>query len=121
MNCKLIFTGRDLELIESLKYNPCLEPGYCHIKDCLAWEDERVDGLTPDGYESLCDLWIARSFIHRNLDFSAYDLSPEYFRDIWERALKQGFKWPGFNRLILSETDKAFYERMRAHAADFLS
>lgn len=116
MSSEPLFVGEDLRLIELLTYKPSLKPSYDHIKNCLAWDDERADGLTPAGYEILCDLWIARSFIHRGLSFSIHELDPNYFRVVWERALGQKFKWPGFQRLTLSEEDKTYFERMRLEA-----
>jgi hypothetical protein len=118
MDFEPIFTGNDLKLIESLVYDPTLTPSYDLIKNCLVWEDERIDGLTPAGYESLCDLWIARSFLQRKLDFSAHRLAPDYFKSVWERALEQGFHWPGFNRLSLSKKDLAYYEKAMHGAAN---
>ncbi len=111
MDLEALFTGNDLKLIESLQYDSGLKPCFDIMRDCLIWTDERPDGLTPAGYESLIDLWIARSFIHQGKDFSSHSLDPQYFEDIWKRAQAQGFKWSGFNRLILSEEDKEFYER----------
>ena len=32
-----LFTGKDLELMEALVYNPSLEPGYEILKGCLIW------------------------------------------------------------------------------------
>jgi hypothetical protein len=78
------------------------------MPSCLVWDDERAAGLSAPGYESLCDLLIARSFVHRGLDLSAHELDPHYFRDLWQRALSQGLRWPGFQRLSLSEEDKAY-------------
>src|SRR5438874_7732579 len=94
-----LFTGNDLRLIESLVFDPSLKPAFDPMKDCLVWADERAEGLTPDGYESLCDLWIARSFLHRGVDFSTHALDPNYFREVWDRAIQQGFNWPGSCRL----------------------
>lgn len=108
-----LFTNEDLKKIESLIFNAELSPSYDSIKNCLVWADERAEGLTPAGYENLCDLWIARSFIHRGLDFSAHELDPAYFRVVWEQAKSEQLKWPGFNRLELSMEDKAYYDRMR--------
>ena len=105
-----VFTGNDLKLIESLEYNPTLTPGYDTLKGCLIWADERADGLTREGYENLCDLWIARSFIHRGKDFSSHPIDPNYFREFWDRAVTQGFRWPGFRRIELSPEDKQYYE-----------
>jgi hypothetical protein len=71
------FDGQDLVLIQSLVYNPALDPYYDFMKDCLIWEDERCElGLTPSAYEKLCDLWIARSFIHLDRPFSSHSLDP---------------------------------------------
>jgi hypothetical protein len=116
MEFEPLFTGEDLGLIESLVFDPSLKPSYDEMRNCLVWADERVEGLTPAAYEHLCDLWIARSFLHRGLDFSTHKLDPDYFRVIWERACRQGFRWPGFHRLSLSEEDRAYYEQMMAQA-----
>ena len=105
------FWGNDLKLIEALVYNPNLEPSFDVMRDALVWNDERADGLTPEGYEKLCDLWIARSYIHRGIPFSESELDPEYFGRVWSEATKQGFKWPGFNRLHLSKQDREYYEK----------
>ncbi len=109
MDNEPIFKGKDLELIESLVLDATLEPKFCSFRDYLHWDDELPKGITPDGYDALCDLWIARSFIHRGLDFSAHPIDPEYIKQFWDRALKQNFKWTGFQRLSLSENDKAYY------------
>ncbi len=109
MELEPLFKGQDLTLIESLVYNPELLPAYDMIKNCLIWEDERPEGLTSAGYESLCDLWIARSFFHRGLDPSAHALDPQYFKNVWQRALAQGFNWPGFKRMSLSQEDRQYY------------
>jgi hypothetical protein len=111
------FSGKDLELIEALDYQPELEPSYEVIKDALIWEDERPSGLSTDGYEKLCDLWIARSFIHREIPFSNWSLDPKYFENVWSEAIKQGFKWSGFNRLILSKNDKDYYMKKRSEVS----
>jgi hypothetical protein len=110
MKEELLFEGNDLRLIESLKFDPELEPSYESIKGCLIWRDERPDGLSNAGYEALGDLWAARSFLHQGLDFSEHPLNPDYYRRVWERALAQGLKWPGFNRITLSEKDKDYLE-----------
>jgi hypothetical protein len=105
-----LFRDNDLRLIESLVYDPNLKPNFDSMRDCLVWADERPEGLTPDGYEHLLDLLIARSFIHRNLDFSTHSLDPIYFKQIWDRALEYKFQWPGFKRLKLSAEEKAFFD-----------
>ncbi len=117
MNIEPLFTGNDLQLIESLQYNPELKPSFDWMRDCLVWKDERPDGLTPAGYESLIDLWIARSFIHRGKSFSEHSLDPHYFEDVWKRALNQGFQWPGFSRLTLSDEEREFYKQEKLAAS----
>lgn len=76
MQLEPLFSGNDLALIELLDFDPKLEPGFDLIKSCLVWKDERPDGLTPEAYENLCDLWIARSFIHQRRDFSTHSIDP---------------------------------------------
>lgn len=118
MELESLFTGNDLRLIEALQYDPALKPCFDVMRDCLIWTDERPDGLTPAGYEALIDLWIARSFIHQEKEFSSHTLDPQYFEAIWKRAQAQGFNWPGFNRLTLSDEDKEFYEHEKKSAAE---
>jgi hypothetical protein len=111
------FSEKDRSLIESLRYDVTLEPSFDLIKSCLVWADERADGLTRDGYEKLCDLWIARSFLHRGMPFSSWKLAPEYFGALWQDAMKEVGAWPGFLRLQLSKRDRAYYERQLRKAA----
>ena len=60
-----LFSERDLRLVEALEYRPDLgtqlraDQGLPHLGG------RATAGLTPTGYESLCDLWIVRSYIHR--------------------------------------------------------
>ena len=104
------FNERDLNLIESLQFDPELEPSYESIKKCLVCEDERPEGMTSEGYEKLCDLWIARSFVHRKLSFASWDLDPKYFAEVWKDAFEDAeIKWPGFRRLKLNEKDLHYY------------
>ena len=110
------FQGKDLELIESLVYNPDIKPSYEFMKDCLVWEDERPDGLTPEGYEKLCDLWIIRSYIHQKIAPPDWGLDPKYFQESWLKATKHNFKWPGFFRLKLSKHDEEYYKKQRFEA-----
>jgi hypothetical protein len=106
-----LFTGKDLQLMEALVYDPSLGPGYEALKGCLIWEDERPSGLSPDAYSNLCSLWGARALFHRGLTLADHPLNPEYSRDIWERALHQVPGWPGFKRITLSAKDKEYYEQ----------
>ncbi|MBP0028326.1 hypothetical protein [Roseofilum sp. Guam] len=75
------------------------------MRDSLVWPDERPWGLDPDAYDKLIDLWIARSFIHKGIPFSDWSFNPERFERVWKEAREQGFQWPGFYRLHLSEQD----------------
>ena len=104
------FTERDRALVEGLTYDPSLKPGFELLKGCLIWEDERPDGLTPENYEKLCDLWIARSCLHRGLAIGEGTLDPQYFKDAWDAAIRDGIRWPGFQRLKLSPEDKAMLD-----------
>ncbi|MDC0836010.1 hypothetical protein POG22_23890 [Geitlerinema sp. CS-897] len=112
------FSGQDLKLIESLVYQPELEPSYEAIKDVLIWSDERPNGLSFEGYEKLCDLWVARSFIHRKVSFLSCKLDSTYFEEVWRRAVYQEFRWPGFYRFELK--DRLYYKKQRAETQDFI-
>jgi hypothetical protein len=70
-----------------LTYDPDAKPSYELLKACLVWEDERPNGLTPQGYERLCDLWIARSFLHRGMPLNSGAFDPYYFERAWLQAL----------------------------------
>ena len=112
MDLEPLFAGRDLELIEALVYDPDLAPSFDMMRDSLYWRDEYPNGITPSGMSNLIDLVVARSFLYHGHDFSEIELSPDPYLLSWERAQKQGLRWPGFKRLNLSETDKAYYEQM---------
>jgi hypothetical protein len=105
---KAYFHERDLQLIEALQYDPDLTPGFESIKSCLVWRDECPDGLTPDGYEKLSDLLVARSFIHQGRPFTSWTLAPELFGNAWSEAYAANFRWPGFNRIALSAADQEY-------------
>lgn len=117
MDFEPIFKEKDLQLIESLSYDSSLKPCFDVMRNCLVWADERPEGLSPAGYESLIDLWIARSFLHEGKDFSSHSLDPQYFEDVWKRAKAQNFNWPGFMRLALDDRDREYLERERAAAS----
>lgn len=105
-----LFSDRDQKLIEDLEFDETLTASFEALKGCLIWEDERPDGLTSEGYECLCDLWIARSFIHRNLPSSDWGLDSDHFQRIWNEALKAKIDWPGFKRLKLNDGDRRYLE-----------
>ena len=112
------FSDRDRAIVEALTYDPTCKPGFEILKACLIWPDECPYNLTPEGYEKLCDLWIARSFIHRGLPFSSWPLAPEYFERAWDEALRDNVRWPGFRRLTLSAKDRAYYEEQLRKMAE---
>ena len=105
-----LFSDRDRALVEALVFEPALKPGYELLKGCLIWrEDEVPDGLTPDGYETLCDLLVARRFIHLGKPFpSAQSVIGCQLQPTWETALASGLKWNGFRRLKLSPEDDRY-------------
>ena len=96
-----VFTVKDLEIIQGMVFDPQASPGYCWIKSCLIWEDERALGLTPQAYERVAYLWIARGFIHRD----SFCDCPEYCCEAWESELSAGLPWPGFKRIRISVAD----------------
>ena len=107
------FLGEDLEIIEALVYQPELSPCYDPMRDALVWMDEWPRSISSEGFKKLWRLWVARSFLHRGIPFSSYRLNPDLLERIWSEALMQGFKWPGFNRLELSQEDREYYEEQR--------
>jgi len=112
------FFGRDLELIEALVYQPELKPSYDVMRDALVWRDEWTNDLSSEGFEKVCKLWTARSFIHRGIPFSSYKLNPDLLERVWFEAKTQGFKWTGFNRLELRQQDREYYEEQRRLARE---
>jgi hypothetical protein len=109
------FSDGDKEKVEALVYDSSLKPSFEVIKSCLIWKDECPPDLTPEGYERLCDLWIARSFIHQNRAFSDWEIDPSYFEKVWTKAREEGIKWPGFNRIELTTADREYlYENLRS-------
>jgi len=112
------FSPSDRSLIESVSYDMNAAIDFDNMRDCLYWKDERPDGLTSDGYEKLLDLMIARKLIY-HLPQIGKDPSQcilpgdelDNWRRRWDRALKQHVNWPGFRRIELSDSDKAFYEQ----------
>ena len=114
----MYFSAEDRQLIETLEYNPSLKPGYEALKGCLVWDDEGlfIVGLSEDGREKLADLWIARLILFHDLD--RHTLDDSYFKDAWNLAVAQLQGWPGFNRLVLSAEDRAFYEHCLTNASE---
>jgi hypothetical protein len=104
----------DRERIESLVYDPSLQPGYDTIKDCLVWEDERSALVSPPGYEFLGKLLVYRGFvIHRGDRFDRIGMTGESYLSAWTYAMDTNLIWPGFKRLSLSPRDVEFLSRSR--------
>jgi len=82
MQSEKLFDGEDLARIEALRLDPEAKPGYCLIKSCLAWDDERPDGVTKEAWYTLCDLWIARSFLHRGKEIGGNMVDPDYYKNV---------------------------------------
>jgi hypothetical protein len=104
------FTGRDLDLMRSLKYDPSLEPIYEYLRGCLIWEDERPEGLTPAADDLVGSLIIARSLFHKGLTLEDHPIDPSYCKELWGSAQQQIGGWPGFKRLSLSDKDRKYLE-----------
>jgi hypothetical protein len=107
----LVFKGKDLDLIQSLVYDSSLEPMYCSFRMYLHWPDELPSGITPEGYETLCDLWIARACLYHGITLDQ-SLDQAVFTRVWDRAIAQGLQWPGFQRLKLSNIDQSYFQKM---------
>ncbi|MBZ5610178.1 MAG: hypothetical protein LAP38_18100 [Acidobacteriia bacterium] len=100
------FSDRDRAIVEALVFDAAEEPGYEALKGCLVWRDEQPNNITNEGWDKLCDLWIARSYLHRG------EPMKDQFRSAWEQAQREGIRWPGFQRVTLSANDKAYYKQM---------
>ena len=106
------FSAYDKDIITNLSYDNAAEPAFDNMRDCLVWPDERPDNLTPDGYEKLQDLFIARSLIfHLTQVKKTSPEVPSSFENAWKAAQKQVPTWPGFRRLTLSIEDREYYTR----------
>jgi hypothetical protein len=112
------FSDRDRALVEVLTFDPNSTPSFEYLKACLVWRDESPNGITPDGYEKLCDLWISRSCLHQGKPVGADTLDPDYFVRAWQAALDDKIQWPGFRRLTLSAEDQAYYDGCLREIAD---
>ncbi len=104
------FTGKDLEIMKSLKFDPSLKPNFESLKGCLVWKDERPRGLSLDADDLVNSLLIARASIHRGLTLDDLPFDPEYYKELWALAQQQISEWPGFKRLTLSDEDRLYLE-----------
>lgn len=100
----------DRKLIEGQEFIPGLVPRFDALKACLIWEDELPRDITPDGYKFLCDLWVARAHLYHGNKLDEKLFNPSYYVRVWNWALEQKIQWPGFQRLVLSEENRAKYK-----------
>ena len=107
-----LFSDQDLRLIEALQYDASLTPSFDAMKACLVWSDERPEGLSPAGYETLCDLWIVRGYIHRAVPRDEWGVDPVsgYFQEFWDSVEAERPDWPGFRRMVLNDEDKRYLD-----------
>jgi len=112
------FSARDRAIIEALQYEADAAPAFELLKACLVWPDERPTNLTSEGYEKLCDLWIARACLHRGQPIGSGTLDAPSFQRAWQEALDDRINWPGFRRLKLSPKDQAYYDACLRQVAD---
>jgi hypothetical protein len=110
------FTDEDLIVMKSLKFDPSLKPNFESLKNCLVWEDERADFLSPDGYYLVGCLLIARSLLHRGLTFDDHPVNSEYCKNLWSIAQQQVSEWPGFKRIELNDVDKKYLDEKTRRA-----
>lgn len=112
----IYFEGKDLKIIESLKIKKDAVPAYEMLKDCLVWTDERVKGMSPEGYEKLMDLWIVRGFIHKGTPEEKWGIDGDtYLLNAWNEARSQVPHWIGFTRLKLSDEERKYFEYERSN------
>jgi len=109
---KQLFKEIDRESVESLVYDPSLEPNYNALAGHLMWFDELPSHITSAGIDVLSSLWVARSLMHRGLTFSDHPVNPEYSQRVWKQAIQEIPNWPGFQRLKLSVEDQKYYAEM---------
>jgi hypothetical protein len=104
-----LFSERDRSLIEASNYDPSLKPNYNPLNSLLFWDDEEPRDISLAGHDVLFALWFARAFLYHGYEIRSALLNPEYFRSVWDKAVASKLKWPGFNRLSLSEEDRQYY------------
>lgn len=105
----------DRTLVEGLVFDAAANVSYNAITACLVWADEVPAGLTPVGYEAVRDLLAARGFIHRGIPIEDWDRGWTDRADLWNAALGECLRWPGFQRLALTRDQRSLLDR---HLAD---
>ena len=110
-----MLSAADRALVEALVHDPAADVAYNTIAACLVWSDEVPKGLTSAGYEIVGDLLAARGLIHRGIPIDDWDGGRIHRIELWNAALAQGLRWPGFGRLALTREQRALLDR---HLAD---
>ena len=114
---KKMILKSDMEVLENLTLDPTAQPSFEVLKCCLIWPDERpFERLSHAGQEFLSDLWIVRGFIHRSVPRDEWGLDPDYFWETWNFGLSNVARWPGFQRLTISDADRACLEFGMTHS-----
>ena len=109
LDTSLLFSERDRSLIEASTYDPSLKAKFNPLSSFLFWDDEWPRNISPEGQDVLNALWLARTLLYYDYKLSTDLLDPDYFRAVWEKAIASGIKWPGFNRLKLSDQDRQYF------------
>ena len=107
----MTLSAADRALVEALAFDARADVAYDAITACLVWADEVPSGLTSAGYETVRDLLGARGYLHRGIPFDAWDRGRTERVELWNAALAQGLRWPGFRRLTLTHDQRALLER----------
>ena len=104
-------TKADWDCFAAAPVNPSAPPDYEVLKGCLIWPDEYVDGLSRAGRELLGDLFVARALLHSGRTIAAWPGGSDRLQTVWDTALAAGLPWAGFERIELSDDDRAFLTR----------
>ncbi len=79
-------------------------PNFNPLSSLLFW-----DGITPQAYDDLNALCLARALIYYDYKLTTDLLDSEYFRSVWDKAIASDLKWAGFHRLQLSDEERKYY------------
>lgn len=109
---------QDRRLIEELVFDPNQRPSFDLMKSCLVWPDERPSGLSREGRQFLARLWIVRGFKHRGIADDQWGLDSSPLLRVWQHGLAIQLRWPGFQRLDLSEQDRVYLQKSLSEAVE---
>ncbi len=104
-----LFSERDRNLIEASNYDSALKPNFNPLSSLLFWDDEAPRGISPQAYDVLNALWLARALLYYDYKLTTDLLDPQYFKSVWDKAIAANLKWAGFNRLKLSDEDRGYF------------